>query len=48
MFPRISKFSNLSSTASTAADRSSVNRKQNDSSNMKNLIFGDDSFSARQ
>jgi len=46
MFPRISKFSNVSSTNSQAPTQStaerglSMNRRTNDSSNIKNLIFG--------
>ena len=46
MFPRINKFSNVSSTASQAPTQStaerglSMGRRTNDSSNIKNLIFG--------
>ena len=43
MFPRISKFSNLSTTPSQAPSMNSRGdsvAKRNDSTNIKNLIFG--------
>jgi len=46
MFPRINKFSNISSTTSQAptsvsgGDRGISMGRRNDSSNIKNLIFG--------